>query len=172
MVTRKSMTFPIVITSIVILIIVYLFTTIKQTEVVCDYNRTFDADVRLSEEIKAKIDGKKIKRLTIVKDITLPPKYADDTHLNSIKFSLNKTLEYLGDKVKYSVNDNNIRVTIDVNKNEIVLLNNIDFIVNGDLEVVVNSNTKSSSVIPLSVGDNYTDGEFMTHMKNYGYSCK
>ena len=92
--------------------------------------------------------------------------------MNSIKFSLNKTLEYLGDKVKYSVNDNNIRVTIDVNKNEIVLLNNIDFIVNDDLEVVVNSNTKSSSVIPLSVGDNYTDGEFMTHMKNYGYSCK
>ena len=33
MATRKSMTFPIVITLLFIIIIVYLFTSIKQTEV-------------------------------------------------------------------------------------------------------------------------------------------
>lgn len=172
MATRKSMTFPIVITFVIILIIVYLFATIKQTEVICNRTRIFDGDVKVSEEVNTIIDGKKITEMAVVKTIVLPSKYADDTHFNSIKYSLEKTLDYLGDKVKYSISDNAIKVTIKVHKNEIVLLNNIDFSVNDDLEIIVNSNTKSSNVIPLTVGDNYTDGEFMMHMKNHGYSCK
>ena len=172
MTTRKSMTFPVVITVIIILIIVYLFATIKQTEVICNRVRVFDKDIRISEEVNTVIDGKKIKGITVVKTIVLPLEYADETHLNSIRYSLQKTLDYLGDKVKYSIADNIIKVTISVHKNEIVLLNNIDFSVNDDLEIIVNSNTKSSNVIPLTIGDNYTDGEFMMHMKNYGYSCK
>ena len=170
--TRKSMTFPVVITFIIILIIVYLFTTIKQTEIICNRVRSFDKDVKVTEDINTIIDGKKITGITVVKTIVLPSAYADETHLNSIKYSLQKTLEYLGDKVKYSINDNVIKVTINVHKNEIVLLNNISFVVNDDLEIIINSNTKSSEVIPITVGDNYTDGEFMMHMKNYGYSCK
>ena len=170
--TRKSMTFPVVITVIIILIIVYLFVTIKQTEVICNRVRSFDKDVKVTEDINTIIDGKKITGITVVKTIVLPSAYADETHLNSIKYSLQKTLEYLGDKVKYSINDNIIKVTINVHKNEIVLLNNISFVVNDDLEIIINSNTKSSEVIPITVGDNYTDGEFMMHMKNYGYSCK
>ena len=170
--TRKSMTFPVVITFIIILIIVYLFATIKQTEVICNRVQSFDKDIKVSEDINAIIDGKKINGITVVKTIVLPSAYADETHLNSIKYSLQKTLEYLGDKVKYSINDNIIKVTINVHKNEIVLLNNISFVVNDDLEIIINSNTKSSEVIPITVGDNYTDGEFMMHMKNYGYSCK
>ena len=172
MATRKSMTFPIVITFVIILIIVYLFATINQTEVICNRTRMFDGDVKVSEEVNTIIDGKKITEMAVVKTIVLPSKYADDTHFNSIKYSLEKTLDYLGDKVKYSISDNAIKVTIKVHKNEIVLLNNIDFSVNDDLEIIVNSNTKSSNVIPLTVGDNYTDGEFMMHMKNHGYSCK
>ena len=172
MATRKSMTFPIVITFVIILIIVYLFATIKQTEVICNRTRIFDGDVKVSEEVNTIIDGKKITEMAVVKTIVLPSKYADDTHFNSIKYSLEKTLDYLGDKVKYSISDNAITVTMKVHKNEIVLLNNIDFSVNDDLEIIVNSNTKSSNVIPLTVGDNYTDGEFMMHMKNHGYSCK
>ena len=170
--TRKSMTFPVVITVIIILIIVYLFATIKQTEIICNRVRSFDKDVKVTEDINTIIDGKKITGITVVKTIVLPSAYADETHLNSIKYSLQKTLEYLGDKVKYSINDNIIKVTINVHKNEIVLLNNISFVVNDDLEIIINSNTKSSEVIPITVGDNYTDGEFMMHMKNYGYSCK
>ena len=170
--TRKSMTFPVVITFIIILIIVYLFTTIKQTEIICNRVRSFDKDVKVTEDINTIIDGKKITGITVVKTIVLPSSYADETHLNSIKYSLQKTLEYLGDKVKYSINDNIIKVTINVHKNEIVLLNNISFVVNDDLEIIINSNTKSSEVIPITVGDNYTDGEFMMHIKNYGYSCK
>ena len=170
--TRKSMTFPVVITFIIILIIVYLFTTIKQTEIICNRVRSFDKDVKVTEDINTIIDGKKITGITVVKTIVLPSSYADETHLNSIKYSLQKTLEYLGDKVKYSINDNIIKVTINVHKNEIVLLNNISFVVNDDLEIIINSNTKSSEVIPITVGDNYTDGEFMMHMKNYVYSKK
>ena len=170
--TRKSMTFPVVITFIIILIIVYLFTTIKQTEIICNRVRSFDKDVKVTEDINTIIDGKKITGITVVKTLVVPSAYADETHLNSIKYSLQKTLEYLGDKVKYSINDNIIKVTINVHKNEIVLLNNISFVVNDDLEIIINSNTKSSEVIPITVGDNYTDGEFMMHMKNYGYSCK
>ena len=170
--TRKSMTFPVVITFIFIIIIVYLFANIKQTEVVCQQTKTFDGDVRLIETIATTLDGKKITNLSVEKMIVLPDKYADETHLNSIKFALNNTLEYLGDSVKYTIGSDRLGVSINVQKNEIVLLDNIDFFVNDDLQIVVHSNTKSSEVIPLTVGDNYTDGEFMMRMKNNGYSCK
>ena len=171
--TRKSMTLPIIITLIIILIIVYLFATIKQSQVTCERNNLFDDDIRYNEKVTAVIDGKKINELIVEKVIILPDKYTkNDTYLNSIKFSLEETLEYLGDKAKVEINDNRVKVNIKVNKNEVVLLNNINFVVNDDLEVVVDSNTKSSNVVTLSVGDNYTDGEFMKRMKNNGYSCK
>ena len=108
----------------------------------------------------------------VVKTIVLPEKYADEVHLNSIKFALDNTLEYLGDSVKYTIGSDRIIVTIDVHKNEILLLDNIEFLANDDLQIVIHTNTKSSEVIPLSVGDSYTDGEFMMRMKNNGYSCK
>ncbi|MBQ6324059.1 MAG: hypothetical protein IJI22_04405 [Bacilli bacterium] len=170
--TRKSMRLPIIVTFIIIVIMVYLFTSIKQSQVVCEKTRTFDSDVRLKEEIISITDGKKINSMELTKTIILPPLYADDTHLNSIKYSLEKTLDYLGENVKYTVLDDRIIVNIEVDKDEILLLNNIDFIVNDDLVIKINSNTKSSDVITLSVGDNYTDGELMTRLKNNGYSCK
>ena len=39
MATRKSKTLPIIITLIIILIIVYLFATIKQSQVTCERNK-------------------------------------------------------------------------------------------------------------------------------------
>ena len=172
MTTRKSMKFPVIITFLFILIIVYLFANIKQTEVVCEQSKTFDGNVRVDEKVTSVLDGKKITNLTVVKTIVLPEKYADEVHLNSIKFALDNTLEYLGDNVKYMIGSDRIIVTINVHKNEIVLLDNIEFVVNDDLQIVIHSNTKSSEVIPLTVGDSYTDGEFMMRMKNNGYSCK
>ena len=74
--------------------------------------------------------------------------------------------------IKLSITNNKIIVTIKVDDDEILLLNNISFIVNDDLEVKINTNTKSSDVITLTVGDSYTDGEFMKRLKNNGYSCK
>ena len=57
-------------------------------------------------------------------------------------------------------------------KNETVLLDNISFLSENDLEILIDSNTKSESVITLTIGDNYTDGEFKQYMKSKGYSCK
>lgn len=171
--SRKSMRLPVIITFIIIAIIVYLFATIKQTEVTCVKNNLYDDEVRLNEEVTAVIDGKKIDSLNIVKTIILPDKYTtNDKHLNSIKYALEETLEYLGDKAKVTINGNKVIVNINVKKNEVILLNNISFIVNDDLEVEIDANTKSSNVVTLSVGDNYTDGEFMKRLKNNGYTCK
>lgn len=171
--TRKSMKLPIIITLIIIGIVVYLFATIKQTKVSCVKSRVFDDNIRLNEEVTAVIDGKKINSLEITKTIILPEKYTkNDTHLNSIKYALDNTLEYLGDKVNYTVGNDRVVVKIKVNKNEIILLDNINFIVNDDMQIVINSNTKSNDVVTLSVGDTYTDGELMKRLKNNGYKCK
>ena len=171
--TRKNMTLPIIIAVIFIVIIIYLFATIKQTEVSCIKKRSFDGDVRLTEELKAMVDGKEIKSITLRKAIFLPEKYADDTHLNSLHMALDNTLEYLGENVRYSVGDNRIvfKATISKDK-QLVLLNNINFQVNDDLRIIINSNTKSSDVIKLAVGDNYTEGELMKRLKNNGYTCQ
>ncbi|MBR1936434.1 MAG: hypothetical protein IJ842_01940 [Bacilli bacterium] len=170
--SRKSKTFPVIITFIFIVIIVYLFANLKQSQVTCEKTKSFDQDIRIKEELVAGTDGKKVNSINLKKTIILPEKYADQTHFNSIKFALEKTLDYLGDNVKYSFNDNKIIIKISVNKNEIVLLDNIEFFVNNDLQIKINSNTKSSEIIALSVGDNYTDGELMKHFKNRGYTCK
>lgn len=172
MTTRKSMTLPIIITFIIIAIIVYLFITLKQTEVVCTKTMNFDSNIRLQEDITTILDGKKISGMTLVKTIVLPEEYADEAHLNSIRYSLDNTLEYLKNKVNYTISSDRIIVEIKAGKNELLLLNNISFNVNDDLQIVIDSNTKSSNVITLAVGDNYTDGEFMKRLKNNGYRCK
>ena len=77
-----------------------------------------------------------------------------------------------GTSYKYTIGNDRVTVTIEVDKNEILLLDNIDFVNTDDLQIKINSNTKSSEVITLSVGDHYTDGELMTRFKNNGYNCK
>ncbi len=170
--TRKSMTLPIVLAVLIIAIIVYLFANIKQSEISCDKTKTFDGNVRLTERLLVVTDGKEINSMRLTKTIVLPDKYLKDDHyLVGIKNALEKTLDYLGDKVKYTIGNDRIIVTIEVDKNEILLLDNIEFINTDDLQIKINSNTKSSEVITLSVGDHYTDGELMTRLKNNGYSC-
>ena len=110
--------------------------------------------------------------LNVTKNVILPEKYNKATYLNSIEFSLRNTLDYLDNKVKYVVDGNTLSVRFSTDKKEVILLDNIEVINNGDLQVKINSNTKSSDVVTLSVGDNYTDGELMKHLKNNGYSCK
>ena len=171
--TRKSKTFPIIITFLILAIIVYLFTTIEQSKVTCEKTRVFDNNVRLTERLVTVTDGKKIDSMTLTKTIVLPEKYLKDDHyLVGIKNALENTLDYLGNKVKYTIGDDRLTVSINVDKNELLLLNNIEFITNDDLQIKINSNTKSSDVITLSVGDNYTDGELMMRLKNNGYNCK
>ena len=171
--TRKSMKLPIIITFLIIAIIVYLFATIKQTKVTCVKNNTYDDNIHLNEEVETIIDGRKIKSIKVTKTIILPEKYTkSDTYLNSIKYALDNTLEYLGDKVNYTIGVDRIVVKIEVDSNETILLDNIDFIVNNDLQIVIDSNIKSNNSVTLSIGDNYTDGELMKKLKNNGFSCK
>ena len=170
--TRKSMTFPIIIALIFIVIVISLFVSIKQTEVICSNTTSFDSGIKLDEKVVAEIDGKKISRLEVTKTIYLTDKYKNESSISEIKKSLDRTLSYLGDNVKYNISEDKIIVTIDVKKNEIVLLDNIDFSLNNNSFIHINSNTKSSDVITLKVGDSYTDGEFMQKMKSMGYSCK
>ena len=170
--TRKSMTFPIILTFIIIVIIVYFFVTIKQTEVVCNKTNLYDGNIQIAEEIHTMLDGKKITGMNLTKTFILPDKFADEGHFDLVRASLNNTLEYLGDKVKYNILDNKLIVTINVHKDELLLLDNIEFFVNDDIQIHINSNTKSSDVITLKIGDNYSDGEFMKRMKNNGYACK
>lgn len=168
--TRKSMKLPIIITFIIIGIIVFLFARIKQTEVVCEKTYNFDSGISLKEKVVATLDGKEINKLNVTKTILLPEKYIkDENYIEDIKNNLDRTLSYLGENVSYSFLDDRIVVEISVNKNEVVLLKNISF---ENKKIVINSNTKSSDVVTLAVGDDYTDGEFMKALKGYGYSCK
>jgi len=168
--SRKSMRLPIIITFIIIAVMVYLFTRIKQTEVICEKTYNFDSGISLKEKVVATLDGKEIDKLDVTKTILLPEKYTkDESYIIDIKNNLDRTLSYLGDKVSYSILDDRIVVEITVDKNEVVLLKNIKF---EDKNIVIDSNTKSSDVVTLTVGDDYTDGEFMKTLKGYGYSCK
>ncbi len=168
--SRKSRKLPIIITFIIIGIIVFLFVRIKQTEVTCEKTYNFDSGISIKEKVVATLDGKQINMLNVTKTILLPEKYINDVeYINDIKNNLDRTLSYLGKKVSYSFLDDRIIVEISVNKNEVILLKNISF---NDKKILINSNTKSSDVITLTIGDDYTDGEFMKKLKGYGYSCK
>ncbi|MBR5370229.1 MAG: hypothetical protein IK137_02880 [Bacilli bacterium] len=168
--SRKSMKLPVIITFIIIGVIVFLFTRIKQTEVVCEKTYSFDLGISLKEKVVATLNGKEIDKLYVTKTIILPEKYIkDEDYVNGLKNSLDKTLNYLGDKVVYSVLDDRIIIEISVKNNEVVLLKNIKF---EDKNIIIDSNTKSSDVVTLTVGDDYTDGEFMKTLKGLGYSCK
>lgn len=172
--TRKSMKLPIAITFIFICIIVYLFMSLKQTVVVCEKETSFDSDIKLTETVIAHLDGKKITSLDVTKKVTVPDKMnKKEEYLNGIKNSLDYTIEYLEDDASCVVSENSVIANINVNNNQLVLLDNIGFTDNnGELGISIDTNTKSSHVIALQVGDNYTDGEFMMYLKNKGYSCK
>ena len=172
--TRKSMKLPIIITFLFICIITYLFMNIKQSVVVCEKITTYDSDIKLIETVVSNMDGKKIVSLNVVKEVTIPDNYPKkEKTLQAIKNSLEYTTEYLEGKASSTITGNRVVTNIEVSDDELVLIDNLSFHDNsGEILVSINTNTKSSEVIALKVGDNYTDGEFMMYLKNKGYSCK
>ena len=171
--TRKSMKLPIFITIFIIFVIIYLFTNIKQTTVVCHKTKTYESNIQLSESITASIENKRIENMDIVKTITVLDKNKKEQKLNKIKDALDNSLEYLGKSYSIKITENSVVARIQVNEKELVLLDNIDFSdTNGDLNIKIDVNTKSSDVISLTVGDNYTDGELMKRLKSNGFTCK
>ena len=165
--------FPIVLTILIIGIIVYLFATIKQPYVECNRQFTDDLGIVVKENIVTTFGGNKIDTMKVTKTIILPDEYAKKKYVDSIKFSLENSLNYLGSKkVKYEVFNNKVVARITIDKDETVILNNIEFNDNDGLQIKINSNTKSSEVVTLKIGENYTQGQFMTRLKNNGYVCK
>ena len=172
--TRRSKTLPVIITIIFMVVIIYLFMNLRQSNISCQKSKTYDGGITVKEVIESTTDGKKISSMKITKTIYFADRYQNNIDsLDEIKNSIEKTLEYLGNKVTYNVMDDRIIIEIKVSKNELVLLDNITFVDNGGkIEAVIDTNTKSSSVIALSVGDNYNEGELMKILRNKGYNCK
>ncbi len=174
MFTSKGKGLPIIITIMLIVIIIYLFATVEQPLVVCEKKVTDDLDITVSEVLETTLDGKEIEKMVLVKTIILPDKYlVDDNELDSIMFALEKSYKYLGeDKVLVTKGKRSVTVKVVVEDDETIILNNLEFFDNDGLQMRINSNTRSSEVLTLRVEDDYTEGEFMTRLKNNGYSCK
>ena len=170
MTRNKNYTPVIILILIILVIIIYLFMNAKQETIECFSSTSYDS-ATVKENLVANFSGSSISSMTLTKRIIVDDKYADTKHINAIVNALEKTLSYLDD-VKYSTSSNSVTVTINTTGKDILLLKNIEFNDNGDLQIKIDSNTKSSDVIALKVGDNYTEGELMTRMKNNGYSCK
>lgn len=170
---RRGRFLSIFITIIIIIIVIYLFANIQQTEVKCSRRTTDDLGIKLVEELTSSLDGKKINELKLKRTIILPDKYlSNDKYLDYIQYTLAKSYSYLGkNKVSISKVNDRIIVYMDLSDNETIILNNITFTFNDDLNIDINSNTKSSDVVTLTVNDNYTQGELITHMKNNGFKC-
>ena len=164
---------PIIITVMLIAIIIYLFATVEQPLVVCEKKVKNDLDITVSERLETTLDSNEIRKMVLVKTIILPDEYlGDNDQLDNIMFILDKSYEYLGDKVTITKSKDRVVVKVVVEDEETIILNNIEFFDNEGLQMRINSNTKSSEVLTLSVDDNYSEGEFMTRLKNNGYHCK
>ena len=166
----KNRIVPIIMTMLIILIIIYMFISIKQKLIICEMNGVNDLGITMSEKLYATIEGKKIEKMELYKVIELPDEYIDE--IDSIMFDLNKAYAYLDEDVSIDNDGNKIIVSIIIDDDETIILNNIKFGYNGSFQMYINSNTKSSDVITLNIGDKYTEGELMKRLKNNGYSCK
>ena len=166
MILKKGRVFPMILTIILIIIIIYLFATIKQPYVVCNKTTTNESGIEVDEKIQVTLDGNNIKKMDLTKTIILPEEYLseEDNYLNSYAYLPKKT-------VSISQESDRIIAHIVVDDDETLILNNIEFTNNDKLELKVNANTKAKDVVTLKIKDSYSEGEFMTHMKNNGYSC-
>ena len=175
MVVKKSRVFPIIITISLIVIIIYLFANIKQPYVECSKETTNELGIQVLENIQVNLDSNSIEKMDLTKTIILPEQYINEenNYLNSMRFIIENSYEYLPQKtVKITQDSDRIISRVVVDDDETIILNNIEFTIEDDLQIKINSNTKAQNVVTLSIGDSYTEGEFLTHMKNNGYSCK
>lgn len=175
MTLKKGKVFPIILTIILIVIIIYLFATIKQPYVVCNKNKTNDLGIQISENIQVTLDSNSIKKMNLTKTIIFPEEYLneEDNYLESMRYIIKNSYDYLPKKdVTITQDSDRIIANIVAEKDETIILNNIEFTNTDNLQIKINANTKAKDVVTLRINDSYTEGEFMTHMKNNGYTCK
>lgn len=171
---KKNMIIPSIVTVLMLVVIIYLFASIKQPYVECSKRTTDSFGIVVNENLVITLSNNKISKMHVTKKIILPDKYLnDDSYLEEIKQALIKSYSYLSsDVVTISRGTNYLLVDINILKDETIILNNISFIDMGGLQIKINPNTKSSEVVTLKIKDKYTEGEVMTKMKNSGYVCK
>lgn len=171
---KKNMIIPSIVTVLMLVVIIYLFASIKQPYVECSKRTTDSFGIVVNENLVITLSNNKISKMHVTKKIILPDKYLnDDSYLEEIKQALIKSYSYLSsDVVTISRGTNYLLVDINTLKDETIILNNISFIDMDGLQIKINPNTKSSEVVTLKIKDKYTEGEVMTKMKNSGYVCK
>ena len=173
---RQGRVFPIIVTVLLISIIIYLFATIKQPYVECSKTETTEQGIQIAENLKVTLSSNNIENMDLTKTIILPENDTEEenSYLDSIKFAIKSSYEYLPkNAVKITQDSDRIVAHIMVDKNnETLILNNIEFTNEDDLQIKINANTKAKDVVTLKIKDSYTEGELMTHMRNNGYSCK
>ena len=117
---------PIIITVMLIAIIIYLFATVEQPLVVCEKKVKNDLDITVSEVLETTLDSNEIRKMVLVKTIILPDEYlGDNDQLDNIMFILDKSYEYLGDKVTITKSKDRVVVKVVVEDEETIILNNI-----------------------------------------------
>ena len=142
--------------------------SVKQPYIECSNEKVTDANSVVNENLKVSLEGNKISKIEVIKSMNLDKRY-----INSISYSLENAYKYLGNKASIERESDKIIVKITVDKNnETILLNDIDFYNNDGLQIDVESNTKSSDVVTLSINDKYSEGDLLIRMKNNGYRCK
>ena len=174
MTANKGRAFPIIITCLLIMIIIYLFASVEQPYITCSRTNTNDLGIHIKEKFNVYFDGSKISEIDLTKTIIFPENYLKDkSNLIGLKFMLEKHYDYLGKKkVSFSSSDDRLIVNVKAEDNgDVLLLNNIEFFDDGELEIKINPNSRSSDVVSLSIYDKYSEGEFITRMRNNGYSC-
>ncbi len=172
---RKNKVVPMIITVFIIVVIIYLFVHLEQPYIECSRTTTNDIGIQLQEVLVAQLDNNRIDDMELTRTIILPDAYLNDSdrYLDSMESSLEESYQYLGkNKVQFTKREDRLIATIHISDDETIILNNLEFFDNNGLEVEINPNTKSSEVVTLKIGDSYTEGEFMTHLKNNGYVCK
>ena len=156
--TRRSMKLPIIFVLIFLIVIVSFFSSIKQKEIICQKEVDFFSKIQLKEYVVTNIEGKKIKSMNVVKNILFREDLSRE-EMDRIVEAIHRTHNYLGKKVKYTFGEDKIVIKINVSSNEVILFDYIRFNDKKPIEISINTNTKSSEVLSLKVGDSYSEGE-------------
>ena len=114
MFSSKGKIFPLIITVMLIMIIIYLFATVEQPLVVCEKKNKNDLDITVSERLETTLDSNEIRKMVLVKTIVLPDEYlGDNNQLDNIMFILDKSYQYL-DEEQVTITKSKDRVVVKV----------------------------------------------------------
>ena len=95
MTLRRGRAFPIILTILLIIIIIYLFANIKQPYVVCTKETTNDLGIEINENIQVTLDGNKIQKMDLTKTLIFPEQYLkqEDNYLNSMHYIIENSYD-------------------------------------------------------------------------------